>query len=91
MTEHPQAASALLPQQEYFAHLADGRFMIQRSRSSGEYVFYPRVAAPRTGAQDLSGWRPRAGARSMPPRSCGCARRPRLTTSAWSNSRKARA
>lgn len=53
MTEHPQAASALLPQQEYFAHLADGRFMIQRSRSSGEYVFYPRVAAPRTGAQDL--------------------------------------
>lgn len=41
------------PQQEYFAHLAEGRFMIQRSRSSGEHVFYPRVAAPRTGAQDL--------------------------------------
>lgn len=53
MTEHSQAASALLPQQEYFAHLADGRFMIQRLRSSGEYVFFPRVAAPRTGAQDL--------------------------------------
>lgn len=41
------------PQQEYFAHLAEGRFMIQRSRSSGEHVFYPRVAAPHTGAQDL--------------------------------------
>jgi len=41
------------PQQDYFAHLAEGRFMIQRSRSSGEHVFYPRVAAPRTGARDL--------------------------------------
>lgn len=41
------------PQQEYFAHLAAGRFMVQRSRSTGEYVFYPRVIAPRTGAADL--------------------------------------
>lgn len=53
MTEHPPSASGPLPQQEYFAHLAEGRFMIQRSRGSGEYVFYPRVAAPRTGALDL--------------------------------------
>lgn len=44
---------ALAPQQEYFAHLSAGRFMIQRSRSTGEYVFYPRVAAPRSGATDL--------------------------------------
>lgn len=41
------------PQQAYFAYLAAGRFMIQRSRSSGEHVFYPRVAAPRTGDVDL--------------------------------------
>ena len=33
--------------------LAKGRFMIQRSRSSGAHVFYPRVAAPGTGAADL--------------------------------------
>lgn len=41
------------PEQEYFAHLAQGRFMLQRSRSSGEFFFYPRVAAPVTGARDL--------------------------------------
>lgn len=41
------------PQLAYFAHLAAGRFMIQRSRSSGEHVFYPRVVAPRTGGADL--------------------------------------
>jgi uncharacterized OB-fold protein len=27
--------------------------MIQRSRSTGEYVFYPRLIAPRSGADDL--------------------------------------
>lgn len=48
------------PEQEYFAFLAEGRFMIQRSRSSGEHVFYPRVAAPRTGARDLE-WVPASG------------------------------
>jgi len=41
------------PEQEYFAHLAQGRFMLQRSRGSGEFFFYPRVAAPVTGARDL--------------------------------------
>jgi len=41
------------PEQEYFAHLAQGRFMLQRSRSSGEFFFHPRVAAPVTGARDL--------------------------------------
>lgn len=50
----------LHPEQEYFAHLSDGRFMIQRSRSSGQYVFYPRVAEPRTGARDLE-WVPATG------------------------------
>lgn len=45
--------SVLRPEQEYFAFLQAGRFMIQRSRSSGLHVFYPRVAEPRTGARDL--------------------------------------
>jgi uncharacterized OB-fold protein len=41
------------PEAKWRAHLAAGRFMIQRSRSTGGYVFYPRVAEPVTGAQDL--------------------------------------
>ena len=41
------------PEQEYLAHLAAGRFMLQRSASTGGYVFYPRVAEPGTGATDL--------------------------------------
>jgi uncharacterized protein len=41
------------PEPEYFAHLAAGRFMLQRSASTGRYVFYPRVAEPGTGATDL--------------------------------------
>ena len=52
--------ATLQPEKEYFAFLAEGRFMIQRSRSSGEHVFYPRVAAPRTGALDLD-WVPASG------------------------------
>jgi uncharacterized protein len=41
------------PEQEYFAHLAQGRFMLQRSRVSGKYFFYPRVAEPVMGSRDL--------------------------------------
>jgi len=41
------------PEKEYLEHLAQGRFMIQRSRSTGGHVFYPRVAEPGTGATDL--------------------------------------
>jgi uncharacterized OB-fold protein len=41
------------PQPAYFAHLAQGRFMLQRSRASGRYFFYPRVAEPVTGVRDL--------------------------------------
>jgi len=41
------------PTRTYFDHLAEGRFMIQRSASTGEWVFYPRMLAPRTGATDL--------------------------------------
>ena len=48
------------PEQEYLAFLARGRFMIQRSRSSGRYVFYPRVAEPGSGNTDLE-WVPASG------------------------------
>ena len=41
------------PEQDFVAFLEQGRFMIQRSRASGRYVFYPRVAEPGTGAMDL--------------------------------------
>jgi uncharacterized OB-fold protein len=46
-------STTMHPEGEYLRFLAEGRFMIQRSRSSGRHVFYPRVAEPRTGATDL--------------------------------------
>jgi uncharacterized protein len=44
---------ALGPDAAFEAFLAAGRFMLQRSRSSRRYVFYPRVLEPLTGATDL--------------------------------------
>jgi uncharacterized OB-fold protein len=41
------------PEAEYRAHLQEGRFMLQRSRSTGAYTFYPRVVIPGTGERDL--------------------------------------
>ena len=41
------------PDREFADFLAQGRFIIQRSRSSGRYVLYLRVAEPVTGARDL--------------------------------------
>ncbi len=41
------------PDAEFRAFLAEGRFMIQRSKSSSAHIFYPRVLAPGTGARDL--------------------------------------
>jgi len=46
-------AKPLGPQAQFKAYLAEGRFMIQRSRSTGRYVFYPRVAVPGSGETDL--------------------------------------
>ena len=40
------------PEATYNAFLSEGRFMIQRAKSTGEYVFYPRVVTP-SGATDL--------------------------------------
>ena len=39
------------PDQQFSAFLAEGRFMIQRGRESGAYVFFPRVVAPVTGEE----------------------------------------
>lgn len=41
------------PEATWRAHLKDGRFMIQRSRSTGRHIFYPRIAVPGTGETDL--------------------------------------
>lgn len=41
------------PEERYRAYLREGLFMIQRSRSTGRHVFYPRIAAPGTGETDL--------------------------------------
>lgn len=31
------------PERRYYDYLKEGRFMIQRSKSSGKFNFYPRV------------------------------------------------
>lgn len=49
----PTTTPGLGPEAQYRAFLREGRFLIQRSVSSGQYVFYPRVAAPGSGTSDL--------------------------------------
>lgn len=49
------------PDADFQRFLSEGRFMIQRSRASGQYVFYPRMIAPGTGARDLE-WVEASGA-----------------------------
>ncbi|MDB5971397.1 MAG: hypothetical protein JWQ90_3847 [Hydrocarboniphaga sp.] len=46
-------SATLCPENDYQAFLRQGRFMIQRSASSGRHVFYPRAIAPGSGAEDL--------------------------------------
>lgn len=41
------------PEAQFKQHLAEGRFMILRSASTGRYVFYPRPFIPGTGEDDL--------------------------------------
>jgi uncharacterized OB-fold protein len=41
------------PEVDFLKFLEQGSFRIQRSRSSGRHVFYPRVAEPLTGSTDL--------------------------------------
>jgi uncharacterized OB-fold protein len=49
----PKATPGPGPEAQYRAFLQEGRFMIQRSVSTGRHVFYPRIAAPGTGTDDL--------------------------------------
>jgi uncharacterized OB-fold protein len=51
---------SLGPEAQFQAFLREGRFMIQRSRSTGRHVFYSRVAAPGSGETDLE-WVPASG------------------------------
>jgi uncharacterized OB-fold protein len=46
-------AKSLGPEAQFKAYLAEGRFMIQRSRSTGRHIFYPRIAVPGSGETDL--------------------------------------
>lgn len=48
------------PEAQFKAFLEQGRFMIQRSRSTGRYCFYPRLAIPGTGEANLE-WVPASG------------------------------
>jgi uncharacterized protein len=41
------------PTKVYLQFLEAGHFMLQRSRSTGRYVFYPRLMAPGTGETNL--------------------------------------
>jgi len=43
---------------QFQKHLDEGRFMIQRTRSTGEAFFYPRIAQPGSGATDLEWFAP---------------------------------
>jgi uncharacterized OB-fold protein len=52
------------PDAEFRAFLAQGRFMIQRSKGSGVHVFYPRAVTPGTGARDLE-WVQACGRRGL--------------------------
>lgn len=44
---------AFLPEQQFDAFLAEGRFMLPRSRESGRCFWFPRIAEPVTGCTDL--------------------------------------
>lgn len=55
-----QMMTAIHPQEEWEAHLAAGRFMLQYSPSTQQHVFFPRVVAPGSGARDLV-WVPASG------------------------------
>ncbi len=41
------------PEAQFRVYLAQGKFMIQRSKGSGRHVFYPRLAVPGSGETDL--------------------------------------
>jgi len=48
------------PEAEFRRHLEGGRFLLQRSRLSGRFVFPPRTLAPGSGEDELD-WVPASG------------------------------
>ena len=50
MAEQPPAPG---PERQFRDFLQQGRFMIQRSRATGAYLFYPRTLVPGRGDTDL--------------------------------------
>jgi uncharacterized OB-fold protein len=48
------------PEMAFRKYLEQGAFMIQRSRATGQHLFYPRVAFPGSGDEDLE-WVPARG------------------------------
>jgi uncharacterized OB-fold protein len=48
------------PIEEFQRFLNRGSFMLQKSRASGAYVFYPRTLEPGSGSNDLE-WVPTSG------------------------------
>lgn len=61
MATNEQPSSAPVgPETQYQNFLQAGQFMLQRSQSTGRYVFYPRVMIPGSGETDLE-WVPAKG------------------------------
>ena len=58
--EHASEAHGPGPEAVFRAALREGRFLIQRSGSTGRHVFYPRLCLPGTGETDLE-WVEAAG------------------------------
>lgn len=56
--DHP--IQPIQPDLDFQRFLQEGRFMIQRGRSSGRHHFYPRAIEPGTGHDDLE-WVPASG------------------------------
>ncbi|HYG45552.1 MAG TPA: OB-fold domain-containing protein [Bordetella sp.] len=53
MVDTANADSPLGPDAAYAAHLAQGRFMLQRCDACARYVFFPRVMCPHCGGPQL--------------------------------------
>jgi uncharacterized OB-fold protein len=61
---HPYLPEPTPTAQPFWAGLREHRMMVQYSPSAGQYVFYPRVLAPGTLADDLE-WREVSGAATL--------------------------
>jgi hypothetical protein len=53
MTDEPELADYPKPAAEYLAALAEGRFILQRCKETGRFVFFPRAISPWSGQPTL--------------------------------------